>query len=197
MRSETRYTSVGDDKVAYQCFGDGSTDLVAMFTTIPIDVVWESRRWRRFFERLATFSRVIMFDRRGYGSSDHIRLEALPRWETWADDLTAVLNATGSERTSVFATGDMGTWGLLLAATNPQRVQSLVLWNAYARHHAAEGYPIGRPAEASDAIFETVTRLKVARRSKKRVQCRDSHTTSIGMVVNMTTRSVLPSPKHW
>jgi class 3 adenylate cyclase len=159
MRSETRYTSVGDDKVAYQCFGDGSTDLVAMFTTIPIDVVWESRRWRRFFERLATFSRVIMFDRRGYGSSDHIRLEALPRWETWADDLTAVLNATGSERTSVFATGDMGTWGLLLAATNPQRVQSLILWNAYARLHATEGYTLGRPSEATDAIVETVTRL--------------------------------------
>jgi class 3 adenylate cyclase/pimeloyl-ACP methyl ester carboxylesterase len=159
MRPETRYTSVGDDQVAYQCFGDGNVDLVVMFTSIPVDVVWESRYWRRFLERLATFSRVIMFDRRGFGSSDHIRLESLPRWEAWAEDLTAVLDATGSERASVFATGDMGLWGLLLAATNPQRVQALILWNAYARTHAAPDYPIGSPPEATEAIVEYVTRL--------------------------------------
>jgi pimeloyl-ACP methyl ester carboxylesterase len=159
MRPETRYTSVGDDQVAYQCFGDGDIDLVVMFTSIPVDVVWESRYWRRFLERLAMFSRVIMFDRRGFGSSDHIRLESLPRWEAWAEELTAVLDATGSERASVFATGDMGLWGLLLAATNPQRVQALILWNAYARTHAAPDYPIGSPPEATEAIVEYVTRL--------------------------------------
>jgi class 3 adenylate cyclase len=159
MRPVTRYASVGDDKVAYQCFGDGDIDLVAMFTTIPIDVVWESRHWRRFFDRLASFSRVIMFDRRGFGSSDHIRFESLPRWEAWTDDLTAVLDATGSERASIFATADMGHWGLLLAATNPQRVRSLILWNASARTRQAEDYPLAHPADAMEAIVETVTRL--------------------------------------
>jgi class 3 adenylate cyclase len=159
VRPETHYATVGHDKVAYQCFGDGEIDLVAMFTTVPIDLLWESRHWRRFFDRLASFSRVIMFDRRGFGSSDHIRFESLPRWEAWTDDLTAVLDATGSERTSIFATADMGHWGLLLAATNPQRVRSLVLWNASARTRPAEDYPLGQPAEAIEAIEETVTRL--------------------------------------
>jgi len=160
MRPETRYTSVGADKVAYQCFGDGNLDLVVMFTSIPVDVVWESRRWRRFFERLATFSRVIMFDRRGYGSSDHIRFESLPRWEAWGDDLTAVLDATGSAEASIFATADMGTWGMLLAATSPERVRTLILLNASARVHAAEDYPIGRPLEGIEAIHEIVTSLR-------------------------------------
>jgi class 3 adenylate cyclase len=148
MRPETRYASVGEDRVAYQCFGDGEIDLVVMFTTIAIDVVWESRHWRRFYERLASFSRVIMFDRRGFGSSDFIQLESLPRWEAWAEDLTAVLDATGSTEASIFANVDMGHWGLLLAATAPQRVRSLILFNSYARSIATDDYPIGTPPDA-------------------------------------------------
>jgi pimeloyl-ACP methyl ester carboxylesterase len=76
-----------------------------------------------FLERLASFSRLILFDRRGTGASDAVPETAMPTWEEWADDVRAVLDAAQSERTVVFAENDGGPTGLLFTAMQPERVQ--------------------------------------------------------------------------
>jgi pimeloyl-ACP methyl ester carboxylesterase len=104
---ETRYVSLGDDRIAYQCFGTGPPDLLWMSNIADcIDSRWEFPPFASLLRRLGSFSRVIMFDRRGTGSSDPVPLEALPTWEEWADDALAVLDAIGSERAAVLGTAE-------------------------------------------------------------------------------------------
>jgi class 3 adenylate cyclase/predicted alpha/beta hydrolase len=141
---ETRFTRIGDDRIAYQVFGEGPTDLLYMVgTTDTIDVRWEWPPYAHFLRRLGSFSRVIMFDRRGCGASDPVSREGLPVWEDWADDTRAVLDAVGSERAAVYAGIESGPIALLFAAIEPERTQALVLFTATARFSAAEDYPWG------------------------------------------------------
>jgi class 3 adenylate cyclase/pimeloyl-ACP methyl ester carboxylesterase len=159
MRPKTRYTSVGDAKVAYQVFGEGALDLVVMFPFGAIDIVWDSPHMRRFYERLATFSRVIIFDRRGQGSSDAAPIDALGRWEQWVDDLGAVLDAVNSERTAIFGPSVAGAWALVFAASAPDRVTALVLFNTSARPRSDESYPIGVSPDVGESIQATAVDL--------------------------------------
>src|SRR3974377_355736 len=95
---ETQFTWVGDDRVAYQVFGDGPVDLVySPGTTATIDLAWDWPPYAHFLRRLGSFARVVMFDRRGSGASDRATGPGLAIWEHWADDIRAVLDATGSE----------------------------------------------------------------------------------------------------
>ena len=103
MRPETLFTKVDGAYVAYQVFGTGPVDLVVLQTASTIDMIWDSASIPRFYERLARFSRVIVFDRRGYGSSDPLRRDTLQRWDQWADDLAAVLDAAESRQAVIFA----------------------------------------------------------------------------------------------
>ena len=110
--------------------------------------------WAAFLERLASFSRLILFDRRGTGASDAVPDHAMPTWEEWADDVRAVLDAAGSERTVVLAETDGGATGLLFAAMQPERVSGLILANTTARRLRADDYPMGIPPEAVDDLVE-------------------------------------------
>jgi class 3 adenylate cyclase len=139
---ETRFAYVGEDRVAYQVFGEGPPDVVYMSGTAEtIDVRWEWPPYAHFLRRLASFSRVVAFDQRGQGGSDRVSRSGVSVWEDWAEDVRAVLDAVGSERCALFATIETTPIALLLAATEPERTQSLILFSGTARLAAAADYP--------------------------------------------------------
>jgi class 3 adenylate cyclase len=154
---ETKYTKLGDSYIAYQVFGEGPIDflVVAGFAS-HIDVQWEYPPTNKLYGRLASFCRVILFDRRGIGASDPIPLDALPTWEHWTEDVGTVLDTVGSERAAVLAWFDAGPMGMLFAATHPGRVTALMLANTSARYLAAPDYPIGVSVAQADALAAAV-----------------------------------------
>jgi class 3 adenylate cyclase/alpha-beta hydrolase superfamily lysophospholipase len=153
-RPQTRYVEVGGAEVAYQVVGQGSPDVVYVPGFSHVDLVWEDPVFTAFLERLASFSRLILFDRRGTGASDAVPDSAMPTWEEWADDVRAVLDAAGSERTAVLAETDGGPTGLLFTAMQPERVSALILANTTARSLRADDYPMGIAPEAVDDWVE-------------------------------------------
>jgi class 3 adenylate cyclase len=143
-RPETRYASVGGADVAYQILGDGPFDLLyCIGLGGNIELIWDATLPREFFTQVASFSRLILFDRRGTGASDPIPNDSLPPWEDWAEDIRAVLDAAGSERAALVGEAEAGAMAVLFAVTNPQRVQGLGLLNTTARFLIADDYPIG------------------------------------------------------
>lgn len=155
MQPETRYASAPDGLIADQVIGDGPRDLVYLSgATSHVDVRWESRYYAQFQERLASFSRLILFDRRGVGASDPVAIQSLPTWEEWADDLRIVLDAAGSEQTAVFAVLDAEAMAILFAASHPDRTTALVLCHASARATAADDYPEGVPIETFNQLLD-------------------------------------------
>lgn len=138
------YVRNGDVSIAYQVVGHGPRDL----TFVPgfvchLEVLWEASPVRRFFERLAGFSRVVLWDKREQGLSD--RLGQPPTLEQGMDDLAAVLDAVGSQRTALFGISEGGMMSVLYAASFPERVSHLVLYGTYARVTRADDYPAGVP----------------------------------------------------
>ena len=132
---ETRYVSVGEADVAYQVLGEGPLDLLYFYGMgSHIEFAWESPAYAEFFTRLASFSRLIMLDRRGTGSSGGVSRSAIPTWEEWTEDIVAVLGAAGSKRAAVLAATDSGPIAILLAAMRPELVSALVLFNTTARY---------------------------------------------------------------
>ena len=142
---ETRYAKSGDVSIAYQVVGDGPFDLihVPMFVS-NLELQWEDPAERRYFERLASFCRLIMFDKRGTGLSDRVAVATL---EERMDDLRAVMDAAGSQRAAVFGSSEGGALSILFTATYPERVSALVLYGAYPRMAWAADYPDGIPEE--------------------------------------------------
>jgi pimeloyl-ACP methyl ester carboxylesterase len=128
-------------------------------TVGSIDSIGEEPGVALFFRRLASFSRLILFDRLGSGASDPLPLDPLPPWEVHAEELDAVLEAVGSERTVIMAHGDVGPMGLLFAATRPERTSALILANTSARYLAADDYPIGVPPEVADPLITQADQL--------------------------------------
>jgi class 3 adenylate cyclase len=125
---ETQFAQLGEDRIAYQVFGEGDIDLLyAGATGDALDLRWEWPAYGEFLRRLAARARVIMFDRRGSGSSDDVSGEALPGWERWADEAQAVLDAVASERTVLFGLADGGPVAVLFAASHPTRSEALIL----------------------------------------------------------------------
>ncbi len=142
---ETRYVSVGDADVAYQVLGEGPLDLLYFYGMgSHIEFAWESRAYADFYMRLASFSRLIMFDRRGTGSSDGISRSAIPTWEEWTEDIVAVLDAAGSRRAAILAATDSGPIAILLAAMHPELVSALVLaqFNYILRNDVRQALPL-------------------------------------------------------
>jgi class 3 adenylate cyclase len=142
---ETRYAKSGDVNIAYQVVGDGPFDLihVPMFVS-NLELQWEDPAERRYYERLASFCRLIMFDKRGTGLSDRVAVATL---EERMDDLRAVMDAAGSQRAAVFGSSEGGALSILFTATYPERVSALVLYGAYPRMAWAADYPDGIPEE--------------------------------------------------
>jgi class 3 adenylate cyclase len=143
---ETRYAKSGSAHIAYQTIGSGSIDLVlipGLFT--QVEHQWEEPGFARFLNRLASFSRLIIFDARGAGLSD--RALELPPMEEQMDDVGAVLDAVGSSSAAFFGLSQAGPMAMLFAASHPERTRALVLYATYASPRAREGYPWGRSAE--------------------------------------------------
>src|SRR5262245_21179933 len=104
---ETRYTTVNDVQIAYQVTGDGPTDLLVFLNLgNSCEVLWDVPAYVDFLDRLASFTRLILFDRRGVGVSDALPHNAIPTWETLAEDAGAVLDAVGSERAAILAVSE-------------------------------------------------------------------------------------------
>jgi class 3 adenylate cyclase len=139
MRPDTKYARSGDLHIAYQVVGEGPMDLLFVPSWISqVEQYWEEPKVARFFERLTSFSRLIMFDRRGAGLSDP--LPRAPTLEEQIDDVVAVLDAAGSERASVYAMLEGGAMAALFAATHPDRASALVLYEAQPRMSWAPDY---------------------------------------------------------
>ena len=156
-RPETRYVAVGDADVAYQVVGDGPVDVLYFYGLgSHIELFWDDPEWAGFLTGLASFSRLIFFDRRGTGASDDVPRNAMPTWEEWSEDIGAVLDTNGSKQPAIVASLDAGPIALLFAATHPERVGALVLLNTAARFLVADDYPIGATEEAVETIVETI-----------------------------------------
>jgi class 3 adenylate cyclase/pimeloyl-ACP methyl ester carboxylesterase len=150
---ETRYVAVGDADVAYQVLGDGPVDLLyCLGLGSHVEGFWEHPVDAQFLIRLASFSRLILFDRRGTGASDGVPLSAMPTWEEWSEDIAAVMNGAGSKQAAILAMLDAGGLAMLFAAMHPERVSALVLVNAGARYIEADDYPIGVSPDVVDSL---------------------------------------------
>lgn len=131
MEPEIRYAKSGDVHVAYLTIGDGPVDLVGVLGfTSHLEHMWEEPRYAAAWRRLATFSRVILFDKRGTGLSDRLPNDQLPTLEERMDDVRAVMDAAGAERAALIGFWEGGPMAALFAATYPERTHSLVLVGA-------------------------------------------------------------------
>jgi pimeloyl-ACP methyl ester carboxylesterase len=128
---QTRYAKGPEGNVAYQVVGEGAIDLVIVPGWIShIDMLWSDPGWQIFVEELASFARVILYDKRGTGLSDPV--DRVPNLDSRADDLRAVLDAAGCQRVAVLGFSEGGPISVLFAATYPQRVRALVLLGTFA-----------------------------------------------------------------
>jgi pimeloyl-ACP methyl ester carboxylesterase/DNA-binding CsgD family transcriptional regulator len=154
---ETRYAKSGTVNVAYQVIGDGPVDLILVPGFVShLEVAWEHPRLAHFLSRLATFSRLIVFDKRGTGMSDPV--PAPPSMDERMDDLRAVLDAAGSPRAAVFGISEGGALSLLFARAYPQRVSAIVLYGSWARRLVGPDYPFGPTAEELDGVIARMDR---------------------------------------
>jgi pimeloyl-ACP methyl ester carboxylesterase len=155
MPPEVRYAQSGEYNIAYQVIGDGSIDLVVNHGWVSnLDSFWEQPLWVHFAQRLASFSRVILFDKRGTGLSDRVPVHDLPTLEERMDDVRAVMDAVGSEKAALYGYSEGGAMCALFAATYPDRATALVMDGAYARRTAAPDYPWGITHRQAEAVLE-------------------------------------------
>jgi pimeloyl-ACP methyl ester carboxylesterase len=154
---ETQYTKSGDVHIAYQVLGSGPLDVVFVPGFVShLEHQWDSPRWAHMMHRLASFSRLIMFDKPGTGLSD--RFAAIPTLEQRMDDVRAVMDAVGSERAAFIGVSEGGPMSILFAATYPHRTSALILYGTYARRMWAPDHPWGRTDDEMRTILERVDR---------------------------------------
>jgi len=157
---QTRYAQAPDGvSIAYQVLGDGPRDLVWVPGWVShLEAAWEEPTLARFFERLASFSRLILFDKRGTGMSDRGSVSELPTLETRMSDVLAVCDAVGSDRAALLGVSEGAPMCALFAATYPGRTTAIILFGGYARRLEAHDYPIGSSLEAREAFHEEIAR---------------------------------------
>jgi class 3 adenylate cyclase len=150
----TQYARSGDVSIAYQVFGNGPFDLVYIppFVT-HLELAWEVPMLAAYFRRLGSFSRLILFDKRGTGMSD--RVSGVTDLETRMDDVRTVMDAAGSERAAILGLSEGGPMAIVFAATYPDRLWALVLTNTFPRRLWAPDYPWGlRESEFDQEVAE-------------------------------------------
>jgi len=160
MAPETRYARSGDLNIAYQVTGEGPRDLVYVPGWVSnIELMWEEPAMARFLERLASLSRLILFDKRGTGLSDRVSNDELPTLEQRMDDVRAVLEAVGSDRAALFGHSEGGNMCVLFAATYPERTTALVTLGCFARRRDPDDdYPWAPTAENREETVADVER---------------------------------------
>jgi class 3 adenylate cyclase len=153
------YAKAGRFHIAYQVVGEGPFDLVyspSWFSNL--ELWWEEPAIERVFRRLASFSRLILFDRRGTGLSDPVGLDWTPTLDDRVEDHLAVMDAVASDQAAILASGVSGQLGLYVAATHPERTSALVLHNSAARLRRAGDFPFGAPDHLIDGYIEAMGR---------------------------------------
>jgi class 3 adenylate cyclase/pimeloyl-ACP methyl ester carboxylesterase len=148
---DVAYARSGDVHIAYTVLGDGPIDLV--YTNgiwSNLEALWEEPRWVRYAERLASFSRLIVFDMRGVGLSD--RGGEPPFLELMVEDAGAVMDAASSETAALFGASRAGVMAMLFAATHPERVRALVLYDTWAKNLRSGDHPYGATTAEDDAF---------------------------------------------
>ena len=154
---ETKYARSGDVYIAYQVVGEGPRDLVFIPPFVShIELYWEEPTLARFLERLASFSRLILFDKRGTGLSDRVSNDALPDLERRMDDVRAVLDAVGSTQAALFGPSEGGPMAALFAATYPKRTAALILYGTFASTIRDADYPWTMDGESRRRIIEEI-----------------------------------------
>lgn len=157
MTPETKYATSGGVSIAYQVLGEGVLDLLVVPGWVSnLEAAWEDPDRENFFRRLAQFSRLILFDKRGTGLSD--RVVELPSLEVRMDDVRAVLDAVGSQRAALFGWSEGGPMCALFAATYPQRTSALVMVASYPRMMVAPDYAFGRTHEQLETFLGDIER---------------------------------------
>lgn len=152
MVPQTKYARSGDVNIAYQAFGSGAVDLVVVPGWVSsIDLFWEEPGFTRFLQRLGSFARVILFDKRGTGLSD--RITDTPTLEERMDDVRAVMDAVGSRRAALLGYSEGGPMCLLFAATYPERTEALITVGSFPRIAWAPDYPFGRPRQQQEEFL--------------------------------------------
>ncbi len=154
-RPQTRYALSGDTSIAYQVLGDGPIDIVFVMGWVShLDYFWEEPSFARFLTRLAAFSRLILFDKRGTGMSD--RVLELPSLEQRMDDVRAVMEAVGSTRAALLGVSEGGPMCSLFAATYPDKTLALVMIGTYAKRIHAPDYPWAPTVEQRESFYEDI-----------------------------------------
>jgi len=149
----THYVKSDDVHIAYQVFGEGSLDLLFVPGFVSnIEAIWEAPDHRAFFRRLASFCRVVLFDKRGTGMSD--RGSQVFTLEQRMHDVQAILDEVGCERAALFGVSEGGPMSLLYSATYPARTSALVLYGSYAKRSWAPDYPFGWKDEQWERVFD-------------------------------------------
>lgn len=152
---ETRYARSGDIHIAYQVVGDGPLDLVFVMGWVShLDYFWSESRFARFLKRLSSFSRLILFDKRGTGLSD--RVTELPTLEQRMDDVRAVIDAVGAKRVALFGISEGAAMCSLFAATYPERTAALVIYGGYAKRLRDPEYPWAPTPEERQRFFDAI-----------------------------------------
>jgi len=154
---ETMYARSGDVNIAYQVIGDAPLDLVFVMGWVShMEYFWREPSFARFLLRLASFSRLILFDKRGTGLSDRVPINQLPTLEQRMDDVRAVMDAVGSERAALCGVSEGGPMCSLFAATYPEKTLALVMIGTYAKRLRDAEYPWGPTAEQREHFFEVM-----------------------------------------
>ena len=154
MTPETHFAENDGVSIAYQVFGDGPQDLIYIPGWLSnLDIFWEEPRVARFLLSLARFSRVIVIDRRGTGLSDRV---APPTLEVQMGDVTAVMDAAGSNRAAFFGNSEGGSMCALFAATHPDQTTALIMVGSYAKWIKSDDYPYGAEPDQAEQWFHQV-----------------------------------------
>jgi pimeloyl-ACP methyl ester carboxylesterase/DNA-binding winged helix-turn-helix (wHTH) protein len=156
---ETRYVQNGDVNIAYQVIGEGDLDIVFVMGWVShLEYFWKEPHFAAFLSRLASFSRLILFDKRGTGLSDRVPLSELPTLEQRMEDVRAVMDVVGSERAVLIGVSEGGPMCSLFAATYPEKTTALVMIGTYAKRIRDDDYPWAPTMEQRDAFFELMQR---------------------------------------
>ena len=155
----TRYAKNGDTHIAFQVFGEGDGDLVLIPGWVSnLELGWEQSGLAQLYERLASFRRVIVLDKRGTGLSDRLPPGVVPTLEQRMDDVRAVMDAVDSDRAALFGQSEGGAMSILFAATYPDRTSALLLYAAWAKGIESEDYPWGISEKEFSAQVDLVER---------------------------------------
>ncbi len=153
----TQYVQNGDVNIAYQVIGKGDVDIVFVMGWVShLEYFWKHHLFATFLKRLASFSRLILFDKRGTGLSDRVPINELPTLEQRMEDVHAVMDAVGSERAILIGVSEGGPMCSLFAATYPERTAGLVMIGTYAKRIRDEDYPWAPTEDQREAFFETM-----------------------------------------